>query len=206
MHKKLFSFFLCLCLVIFTTACNELKKANVGDLIILGTYPQTVEGNEEPVEWEAQPIEWQILAKEKNRMFLISRYGLDARAFDDTSNNWEDSEIRQWLNGFFYNKAFSDKEKKMINSFEGDKVFFLSKEEAEGFFDNSESRQCKPTKYAVIHKAYVNSKGYSYWWLRSSHCDLDNCVCAVGGSGNLDHYCYVYDNVGVVRPALWINI
>ena len=79
---------------------NPFENAKVGDYIKFGSYPTTGSG-------EIQPIEWQVLSIENNKMFVVSRYGLEARRFDSSSNNWAISEIRKWLNGDFYNKAFN---------------------------------------------------------------------------------------------------
>ncbi len=74
-----------------------------------GSYPQTSDNG-------VQSIEWQVLSREGNKMLVISLYGLDVRCFDEDSNNWANSEIRKWLNGEFYSKAFTDQEKKSIKS------------------------------------------------------------------------------------------
>ena len=139
---------LCLCLLVialFSSACsggNPFKNAKVGDYVKMGNYPQTKNG-------EIEPIEWLVLSKEEDKMLVISRYGLEAKPFEskrvDDSNDWSSSEIRQWLNNNFYNQAFNEKEKKNINYFfEGDNVFLLSKEEAEIYFPNDDLRRCNP--------------------------------------------------------------
>ena len=92
--------------------------ANLGDFIKFGNYPQTANG-------DINPIEWQVLAIEDNKMFVISKYGLDTRRFDSHSNDWWNSEISEWLNKDFYNKAFNEEEKKCIS-----RKCLLSKEEA----------------------------------------------------------------------------
>ena len=77
---------------------NPFRNANVGNYVKFGRYPQTKEG-------EVRPVEWQVLAREDNKALVISRYGLDAKRFDVSSNNWDNSEIRKWLNGEFYNSV-----------------------------------------------------------------------------------------------------
>ncbi len=180
-------------------ANNPFKKAKVGDYVKFGNYPQTADAQE-------QPIEWQVLSIENNKMLFISRYGLDAKRFDPSSNNWANSEIRKWLNGDFYNKAFTDQEKKSIKSSNlsdvgtTDNVFLLSKEEAEKYFADDEARKCKTTEYVWKRNGW--SGGYVWWWLRSPN---DNGVYDVDIFGN-----FIYNNVsnysGVVRLALWINL
>ena len=183
---------------------NPFKNANVGDYVEFGNYPQTVNG-------DIQPIEWQVLAKENNKMLVISRYGLEAKRFDGSSNVWKNSEIRKWLNGDFYNKAFTVQEKYSIGSFDGDNVFLLSKEEVEKYFDNNEARNCKATDYAkkninwVFKICYLFTAGYICWWLRSPYVDDNNIVYVGDGRGNIVLE-GVFHTCDFARPALWINL
>ena len=120
----------------------SLKNAKVGDYVKFGNYPQTEEG-------DIQPIEWQVLSREGNKVLVISLHGLDAKRFDEDSNNWANSEIRKWLNGEFYNKAFTDQEKKSIKSSNlpdvgtSDNVFLLSVKELKKYFANNNERGSK---------------------------------------------------------------
>ena len=189
---------------------KEITLANVGDYIKFGSYPQTSSGQE-------QPIEWQVLAKENNKMLVITRYGLEAKRFDNSSNKWKNSEIRQWLNGDFYNKAFSEDDKKSINLSNlsdvgtSDNVFLLSREEAKKYFANNDLRMCKATDYAVKNGAWVadsdfgSYEGYSWWWLRSSFFFSSNGVYIVN-YGGIVSYNFVFNTYDLVRPALWINL
>ena len=138
-------------------------------------------------------------------MISSSNYGLDAKRFDSSSNDWKNSEIRQWLNGDFYNNAFNEKEKKNINPFNGDNVFLLSKEEAKKYFANDESRRCKATEYAVKNGAWKSDEGYGYWWLRSMFLAQYLCVYCVDLNGSVFHDKALNDKM-IVRPALWINL
>ena len=190
---------------------NPFKNAKVGDYVKFGNYPQTSNGG-------VQPIEWQVLSIENNKMLVISRYGLDVKRFDSSSNNWANSEIRKWLNGDFYNKAFTEQEKKSINLYNlsdvgtTDNVFLLSKEEAEKYFSNNESRKCKATEYAVKNAAWVadssygDNAGYSFWWLRSPNLHDSSRVYYVFNFGFIDSFLSVYDDNGLVRPALSFNL
>ena len=140
-----------------STNSNPFINAKVGDYVNFGNYPQTA-------ECEEKPIEWQVLAKEENKMLVLSKYGLDAKRFDDDSNDWKNSEIRQWLNSDFYNKVFTEKEKKYISPSNlsdvgtSDNVFLLSKEEAETYFANDDARRCKPTEYAVKNRGKISAE------------------------------------------------
>ena len=194
---------------------NPFKNARIGDYVKFGSYPQTSNG-------QVQPIEWQVLSIENGKMLVISRYGLDAKRFDPSSNVWKNSEIRKWLNGDFYNKAFTDQEKKYINLSNlsdvgtSDNVFLLSEGEAKKYFADDTARQCKATEYAVKNGAWVSNggifgggdrgKGYSCWLLRSPYPD-DSCgVYFVNFGGYIVNFDIVnYGNI-LARPALWINL
>ena len=83
----------------------ELKRAEVGDIVQMGTYEQ--DGDTETED----PICWDVLDKDGDAMLLISHDVIDYQRFSDINNCviWEDSQIRTWLNEEFYTDAF-DKE------------------------------------------------------------------------------------------------
>ena len=207
MDKSLISpLLIILCLCFFVTWFNkniQSKNITVGDYIKFGSYPQTASG-------QVQPIEWQVLSIENNKMLVISRYGLETRRFDDDSNVWANSEIRQWLNNEFYNKVFSDQEKKSIifsnlsDVGTTDNVFLLSRNEAGKYFVNGDARKCEPTEYAEKNGADVKD-GYIWWWLRSLDSISSLGVYCVYSGGSFSNSGVDYADV-VVRPALWINL
>ena len=205
---------------------NKIKTANVGDIIVFGTYEQdnnTSNGKEN--------IEWLVLAKENNRVLVISDKALDCQEYNssDTRVTWETCSLRTWLNTDFVNDAFSDGEKAMIpmvtvsadknpqydtdpgNATE-DKVFLLSNVEAKKYFTSDEARRCMPTDYA-ISKGVVTNSGYikggkstCSWWLRSPAVD-QNCAAVVYYGGSADEYGFLVDyDSSAVRPAMWISI
>lgn len=155
----------------------------VGNYVTFGEYPQTTAGE------DMTPIEWLVLARNGNNALLISRYALDAQPYnkDHTSVTWETCTLRTWLNGTFYNKAFSSAEQAAIlttnvdNSknqcYSGwstsggnntqDKVFLLSYAEANKYFGveywkNNEAKvnlqsRVAPTAYAIAQGADTSS-------------------------------------------------
>lgn len=153
-------------------------KFTVGNYVTFGEYPQTAAGE------DMTPIEWLILARYGNKALLISRYGLDAQPYniDFTNVTWETCTLRTWLNGTFYNKAFSSAEQLAIlttnvnNSkyqcYSGwstnggnntqDKVFLLSYAEANKYFgvtyDNSSNTKSRvaPTAYAIAQGGWTS--------------------------------------------------
>ena len=187
-----------------SSSSNPFVTVKVGDVVKFGNYSQTANGC-------IQPIEWQVLSKENGKMLVISRYGLDVKRFDSSSNVWKSSEIRYWLNVEFYNKAFTEQEKKSINLSNlsdvrtTDYVFLLSRDEAKKYFSYDEARKCEPTEYAKKNGADVRN-GYIWWWLRSPDTSYSCYVYAVSNVGNFDVSYMVNGDSGVVRPALSINL
>ena len=61
----------------------------------------------------AEPIDWQVLTVLGDRQLVVSRYALDYRNFSDSisGSKWDSSAMRSWLNGDFYNSAFTAAEK-----------------------------------------------------------------------------------------------
>ncbi|MFR7815613.1 MAG: DUF6273 domain-containing protein [Lachnospiraceae bacterium] len=212
-------------------AARDAKFA-VGNYVSFGTYPQTKAGN------DATPIEWLVLARDGNKALLISRYGLDAQPYnkDNTSVTWETCTLRTWLNGMFYNKAFSSAEQAAIlttnvdnsksqcysgwNTSGGnntqDKVFLLSYAEASKYFgvtynsSNTKSRVA-PTAYAIAQGAGKNSSyktadGIDAGWWWLRSPGAYQSSAAGVRTGGSLFFNDVNYVSGSVCPALWVNI
>ena len=223
---------------------NEiLKTAKLGDVVIFGEYEQD---NEESNGKE--PIEWVVIDSKENKKLLISKYALDSKRYNDTNPKdistgievdnwwsgeegetdatWENSTLRHFLNNDFYNIAFSDNEKKYIQTSKVpldkkiemhygwneyftdagketmDKVFLLNASQYKNYFKSDEAGKCKATTYAVANGAL---KDNTYWWLKNSDGFRALFVQSTG---------YINDTGGVevisdgpsVRPAIWVEI
>ena len=207
-------------------------KFTVGNYVTFGTYPQTKSGNDKT------PIEWLVLARNGNKVLLISRYGLDAKPYNTsyTSVTWETCTLRKWLNGTFYNKAFSSAEQAAIlttnvdNSkyqcYSGwstnggnntqDKVFLLSYAEANKYFgvtyDNSNTKsRVAPTAYAIAQGAFTYFSGKTADGTDAGWWWLRSPGCHQSYAARVLpdgslYYRSVRDDSGSVRPALWVNL
>lgn len=163
------------------TLQDKLRVGNIYDTIVFGSYEQ--DGN---LENGKEPIEWMIIHKEDDgKVLLTSKYILDCQKFNTYPANitWERSTLREWLNNYFYDVAFTDTEKKYVletlnqnkkNYFYNtdcgaptmDKVFLLSIEEAIKYFEPgvdyyTQQQNClKPNAYRQCKPTpYAIAKG-----------------------------------------------
>lgn len=193
----------------------ELNMCKVGDSFQFGEYEQDKNGDFK------SPIEWKILKKEKDRILMISKYALDVKPYNTTAANvtWEDCSLRKWLNGTFFESAFSQDEQGLIEvtSIESsqDKVFLLSRTEAQSYFKTDEERKTKNTEYTVEKCGDEYYANRCFWWLRSQTNESGwsgNAADIVVGSGRLCKYQSTPYMSRVdapntsVRPAIWVDI
>ena len=205
---------------------EKLKVANVGDTVFFGAYEQDnliVNGKES--------IEWIVLAKEGNKILVVSAKALDCKQYNTSyvSVTWETCSLRSWMNGTFLNTAFSSEEQKKIANTSvsadknpdynidpgndtNDKIFLLSISEVNRYFDSDEARRCVPTAYAKANGAYTNGNytkggaGTCWWWLRSPG-RYQYYAAGVDRDGSVS--CSGSDvdyDFGCVRPAMWITL
>lgn len=210
-------------------ACNiylerinpSLKTARVGSVITFGNYEQdnnSTNGKE--------PIKWRVLAKENDRLLVISQDALDSQYYHNpgyytlnASATWKTCTLRNWLNYSFIYAAFSEVEMTLIptvtlsNNADGsteDRVFLLSASEAVRYFSSDDDRECKATAYAKEQGAYVKL-GQCWWRLRSSGTRAGGVeqkyAARVDQYGRIDYEGIAVDNDAcAIRPALWIEI
>ncbi len=200
----------------------DINSAKAGNSVKFGSY--TFDENDAITK----DITWYVLEEKNGKLLLLCEQILNAVSFDkewkDTS--WRNSDIREWLNEEFYKKAFSDTERKSIQSTSvktaknethgtsggadaTDKVFLLSIEEAKKYFADNTKRRAKVTDYAALKGTYVGSdtsnSGYGNWWLRSMG---QNAMSAsfVSSYGKIDSDGKNTNDTSIgIRPAIWIK-
>lgn len=197
---------------------NAIKNCAVGDYVCLGSYYQSSSDKKEPIEWK-------VLARNGSNAFIVSRYAINCKLAKSGYNTaWENSPIRSWLNGDFYNTAFDYDEKSYVKtavlhpdhnkkcssspgSTTRDKVFLMSATEVEKYIGSSSDRKCKVTSYAKKQGVWSNSNGYCWWWLRTPG-DGKSPLCDVDESGEV-HYTIgdsSFNDDDGIRPAMWIDV
>lgn len=174
-----------------TSLRNEvLMSSDWGRDIYLGKY-----FNADPDV--ASHIEWLVIKREEGMALVVSESALEYLPFDTGGNSaWTNSSLRSWLNGEFYQSAFTDEEKALIvsagNGGSEDKVFLLSCDEAATMF----TRAVSPNKStATIYTQLKIPKGNElYCWQKDgffSESGTDSIPCS---------------DPGLIFPAMWIKI
>ena len=160
---------------------------------------------------------------------------LDAHQYAASSNNYSFSDIREWLNGGFYDSAFSlgnsliqttmvDNSASTTDSSSNnyacasteDKVYLLSYKDYlnadYGFStsaDSTTTRQCKTTDWARANGAWYSTDSSclynGYYWTRSPYSSYSGYAWGVSNDGHLSDS-YVDDSGYSVRPSLRIKV
>ena len=192
-----------------------------------------------------EPIKWNILKIEDNKVLIISDLLLDSQDYNYTdqerygavdyqgnktnntihANNYMYSHIRSWLNLTFYETAFNELEKEIIetttvdNSAKttakrrniyargstNDKMFLLSYKEVKKYFSSGEERQAQGSEYAKCQGLEISYNNDMYYWLRSPDYSEDYIAGYVSSRTFNNYQRVYYTNIGV-RPVCWINL
>ena len=166
--------------------CKILEEANVGDIVFFGIYA------------------WHVLAKEKNRILIISKNVFYNKPYNSNGSiivTWENCSLRKWLNSEFIEATFSSEEQSKIqttsvsadknpkyNTNPGnttvDKVFILSINEFNKYKISGDKAIC--------------------YWLRSPG-DVQYVTAFVNHEGSVDADGILASANYGVRPVLWIG-
>ncbi|MCL2633010.1 MAG: DUF6273 domain-containing protein [Oscillospiraceae bacterium] len=167
---------------------------------------------------------------QNGRALVISERVITTRQYHSNRKDdvtWENSDIRAWLNGEFYNNTFTAAEKTLIaqtridnanNQWFGtsggnattDRVFLLSLEEVVKYF--GDSGQLYTKKSSPINDAYNSARtatfdGKNRWWWVRSPGNATNNAANINNNGFIDvSGDHVDNNNGGIRPALWITL
>ncbi len=195
----------------------DLNNIEVGQTIEFGSWPVEENG-------EKQHIEWRVLEKTEKSVLLITKHAIECHIYHEecTDITWEKCDLRKWLNNDFFNEAFSQDEKELIQTMNiktpdnteyktkggvdtEDQVFLLSIPEAEQYFHDDKDRAVTPTDLAKAHNVWTDKDNTCYWWLRSSGI-LQYNAASVYNTGIMSYIgCYSGDKRIGVRPAIRIH-
>jgi hypothetical protein len=144
------------------------SSVNIGEVIQFGGY------------------DWRVLDVQDGRALILSDRAVILQQYHSDRNEivtWENSDIRAWLNGDFYNETFSANEMNRISETQ-DRIFLLN------------------TLQVERYRANINTT--SWWWTRSPG-NGTNRTALVRANGSIDYAGNHVDNRnGGIRPALWL--
>ncbi len=195
---------------------------SVGHYITLGSYMSSADGETKG------PISWQVLAKEDNKVLLLSEKVLDCLQYNDKyDNSWESCTLRQWLNSTFIETAFNEEEQARLVETTlisnggavttSDRVFILDQAERDlylrpykyhnnGYGGTISSGTLKnATSYAWAQgvKKSTDSRYGPPWWMRPNSLGENGYKAREdGGTGPTG---YPTDKDVGVCPAIWIT-
>lgn len=194
-----------------TLQYTQIEDCFVGSFVLYGNHD--IDDNPS----DKEPIEWIVVAREEDKILLLSRYIIEKKRFG-ASPQWEYSEVREWLNSDFYTSAFSSEEgsriQRMITSTgTDDLVFLLSAEEARYLFVSDSTRVAHVTDHLLTDQ-FKDYHGCGDWWTRSVSTALNGKGVVVvecngnvrsAGSNPLAPEEYTYTDVGV-RPVICVSL
>ncbi|MCL2070824.1 MAG: DUF6273 domain-containing protein [Oscillospiraceae bacterium] len=211
------AFFITLCFVFITlTSCTSNPPSlttQEGDTVTFGGH------------------KWLVLDVQENRALIISSQILMTQDYQERIGTWDESALRQQLNGAFYRDTFSGEEKERIietntttppNRWAGtygggdttDKIFLLSLEEVVKYFGDSGQLANRPQtgdiqhtqisdEYSNLRIAKHKSKAV-YWWLRTQGIDGFNVV--VDDVGDIAVCVSLTSNFGAIDIDFYVGI
>ena len=194
-----------------------------------------------------EDIKWDILKESDVKAVILSSLTLDASYYEKVerttkwmhnggtgyANNYSLSDIRKWLNDYFYDNAFNELQKSIIEETTvynhkdstgnlnntltcintADNVFILSVQEVNEYMPNKDSRKYNTNSvsdYAKCLNASTGSDWGSYWLLRSPHDGSESYkgteIEVVNGvSGDITSSFVSYQFFGI-KPAITITL
>ena len=236
--KRILAILLALTVLMSFAACkgNEGKPGTDDDTpAAAGVSADTAVGDKVSLgKLDGKPLAWTAIAKGVGTVLLLSDQVIARMPFAPEEKNnarWKDSDARVWLNGEFYNDAFSDAEKALIaetsnrtdvfnfdefrteSEYTDDKVFLLSGIEfAKYVVKAGDLRFGIPTQKLIDDGVYMADvegsetvKQACSWILRDDgEQETYNTMDVYGFDGTVSLYGNQKTNRSGIRPAMWV--
>jgi hypothetical protein len=182
-----------------TDAINPAVGAAVGDTVRMGN------------------LDWIVLTFWDGGALLLSEKILYIMPYHSPGDytTWEDSTLREFLNGPFYYNTFSEQERRIImekdllhiefgggpSGWTQDRVFIPSLEDVGGYLGDPLVERNRGFRIG----RYIETGEIMEWWLRTLDSAGDDAiiVCTDGSYDVYDRY--IGDYCGV-RPAIWLRL
>ena len=129
---------------------------------------------------ETRPIVWEKKGELGDSYILVSKKVVDYRPYHHHGNGlvkYKDSDLRRWLNSEFYNGAFTNEEKQVIEStsvyisaddeYVSDYVYLLTEKQVNDYYKTNEDRvkHARPYVYETStgYSGNEDQYGFAYW-------------------------------------------
>lgn len=172
----------------------------------------TWEAGEEYRYFAYEPLNWRILDETDAQILLLADQVIDCRYYHNTNEEaaWSESDLCQWLNGYFLETALNDKAD-MVQVTPIGKVFLLDSAQLNRYLlmqpdYTIDDVRTACTPYARCMGAYGNQTGDAWWYLRYEEHETftlrTGSMDGVSISGIMAHG----ENIGTgIRPAVLVN-
>ncbi len=207
--------------ILFAAQKDGLADVQIGDILYFGHYEQ-----DNNLSNGTEEIEWIVLDVDEGKALVTTLYAIDSMEFNQVyeDTTWDQSFLRTWLNGDFYNEAFEKDHQKYISltkvnadinpqydTLTGesteDYVFLLSLKEFDTYLAGTPGAICIATPFAVANRVYIQLGSGACWWWSRTPGQYQRYATGINPVGNIS---YNGNNVdyhhGGVRPAMWIDL
>lgn len=160
-----------------------------------------------------EPIMWRVLYSDEKKALLLSEYALVARAYDQNSLTWSESDLKHWLNDIFYLHAFPNIALRncLLTASERGTVFLLEKNDLTnstyGFISSADAqdpnRICIASPHASNTSIWTTSGGACSYYTKTAA--DDTTLWMVRSNGSIGVARFDRTNVGI-RPAVWLDL
>ncbi len=185
-----------------------------------------------------EPIEWLPIAETEKATLYLTKDCIDLMPYSSEPAlkdiwgkrdwaDWSGSEIRSWLNGYFWDVAFSREEQQRIQPIKHynendlqlfslqkmveDHIFLLSIRDVRKYLAGTPLYRAELTPFSAKKKEFPDDP--FWWWTRTS-----GTVEAVAGVQNFYHLAFAIsddgredsleideENEAGIRPAMWVK-
>lgn len=137
---------------------------------------------------EKEPVQWLVLEEKDGQALLLSKFALHTggywmgdpwQAYSQEGKflYWENSRLRQWLNGDFRDMVFSPEERMFLGNTRiqtdpeskgeclDNQVFLLSEQQVENLLPSTLERQAEATEFAIFGGAHQWQNRCAWWIL-----------------------------------------
>ena len=196
------------------------EKKKGYEYVTLGTFPQTEDGDREP-------ILWRVLQVKDGRAYILSEYVLEARRIHGDYKEYENkptntrhpgfaadftqTEMSKYLNGEFTSNFTAGELALLVTDEEWGMFTLLSSDElkdAKLGFTNDASRKAWGTEYAKANGLFVygpNRGSHSPYWSRSQSTTNKQAARCIKSKGEVGYINVITEDEGM-RPVAWLDL